>query len=90
MAALLTNADKDTAEASVSGTSEVTQVLCTGDFSGSARCVISLEADSLTKGAVYEFTRPGSIVLSAKTGTTIYAQVFNGNTTDTSIDVSVL
>ena len=90
MAAVLTNANNQTAAATVAGSSEATQLVCTGNFSNNARCIIELQADSLTYGVVYEFTRPGSVVLSAKTGTTIRASVVGGDTTDTSIDLSVL
>ena len=90
MAALLTNANNQTAAATVAGASESTQIICSGTFTDSARCVIELSADSLDYATVYEFSSPGSIVLSAKTGTTIRASVYNGNTTDTAIDVSVL
>ena len=37
-----------------------------------------------------EFTETGSVVLSAKTGTKIKASVIGGDTTNTSIDLSVL
>ena len=89
MAAVLTNANNQTTPATQAGAGD-TQLICSGKFTNGARCIIELTADSLDYATVYEFTKPGSVVLSAATGTTIRASVVGGDTTNTSIDLSAL
>ncbi len=88
MTAVLTQANKNTAEASVAGAGD-TQAICSGNFAGGAKCIITIEADSLRAAQIHEFEEQGSIAFYAKTGTTIKARVEGGNSS-TSIDLSIL
>lgn len=87
MAALLTNANKDSAEASTALTGDA-YVIVSGNFSGSAQVRFTLDADSLDD---YVFlSGPDAFIVQGTTGQTLSASVIGGNTTNTSIDVSVL
>ena len=87
MAALLTDANKDTAQANTALTGD-SSVLVSGNFSKNAQVEFTLEADSLTP---YVWVAgPGLYNVKAKTGHTLRASIIGGDTTNTAVDVSVL
>lgn len=87
MAALLTNANKDTPEANTALSGD-TSVLVSGNFANDAQVSFTLEADSLDPYRWIE--GPGLISIKGKTGHTLRASIVGGDTTSTSVDVSVL
>jgi len=87
MALLLTSANKSDAESNQALTADV-YVNVGGNFAKDAQVKFRLESDG-AQG--YEWTTKADYFkIEAKTGHTLYAKVIGGDTSNTSINVSVL